>query len=292
MATVEVNGASLEYVEHGRGEPIVFVHGSAGDHRTWHLQRDAFGESFRAIAYSRRYHWPNAKIPDGAEYAMAEQVDDLEAVVRALDAAPAHLVGHSYGGFVCLLLAARAPELVRSLVLAEPPVMSLFVTIPPKPLEILALMFRSPRTAVGIVKLGALGLGPATAAFERGDTEVAMRLIGTAILGREAFRRLSEARAEQVRDNLIREELLSSSFLPPLDAAQVRSIRRPVLLVGGDRSPRVFARLMDHLQALLSRAERIEVPDASHIMHEDNAAAYNQAVLSFLSRNQVSDAPS
>jgi pimeloyl-ACP methyl ester carboxylesterase len=42
----------------------------------------------------------------------AEHVDDLEALLRLLDAAPAHLVGHSYGAFVCLLLAIRKPQIV------------------------------------------------------------------------------------------------------------------------------------------------------------------------------------
>jgi len=292
MPSIEVNGSSLEYAEHGSGEPVVLVHGSASDLRTWHCQHDAFAERYRTIAYSRRYHWPNARISEGSEYPMVEQVDDLEAVLRSLDATPAHLVGHSYGAFVCLLLASRAPDLVRSLVLAEPPGMSLLVSIPPKPLEILGLALRSPRTAVEIMKLGALGLGPGTAAFKRGDTEAAMRLIGTAILGRESFRNLSEARAQQVRDNLFKEEFLNpEAALPPLNQEQVRSISAPVLFVCGSRSPRVFACLTDQLQGLLPAAERAEIPDASHITHEDNASAYNRAVLSFLARHQVSSAP-
>lgn len=286
MPTVDVKGIALEYVEHGRGTPLVLVHGSASDHRTWHGQHDALREDFRVIAYSRRYHWPSAPIPPGTEYAMTEQVDDLAAVLRALDAAPAHLVGHSYGAFVCLLLAARAPELVRTLVLAEPPVMTLFVSIPPTPAEILGLLLRSPRTALGIVKLGAFGLGPATAAAARGNREDAIRRSGTAILGAEAFRNLSAARLQQVRDNPVSEELLSPTFLPRLAAEHVRGIQTPTLLVGADGSPRVFARLLDHLEALLPHATRTHVPNASHIMHEDNAPAYNRVVRAFLTQER------
>jgi len=54
------------------------------------------------------------------------------------------------------------------------------------------------------------------------------------------------------------------------------------LLVGGQRSPGVFGRLLDRLEALLPISTRIEIPASSHIMHEDNAAAYNSAVRSFL----------
>ena len=199
------------------GEPLVLVHGSASDYRTWHAQRDAFAKRFRVITYSRRYHWPNEPILEGADYSMAEHVGDLRALLRSLGTTPAHLVGHSYGAFVCLLLAIESPHLVRTLVLAEPPVITLFVSNTPKPLELLKLLVTRPRTAAAIIKLGAMGLGPATAAAERGDMEEVMRLFGTAALGREVYQRMSDERKEQVRVNLIKAEFLGSGF-PPLEA--------------------------------------------------------------------------
>ena len=48
------------------------------------------------------------------------QVEDLAAIIKTLKLGPAHIVGHSYGGAVALHLALRYPELVRTLVLAEP----------------------------------------------------------------------------------------------------------------------------------------------------------------------------
>jgi len=287
MASVDINGTSFEYVESGRGEPLVLVHGSASDYRTWHLQRDELGKHFRVIAYSRRYHWPNEPISEGMDYAMAEHVDDLEALLRSLDAAPGHLVGHSYGAFLCLLLAIREPQLVRTLVLAEPPVVPLFVSNPPKPMEILKLLVSRPRTAVAIIKLGARGMSPATAAARRGDMEEAMRTFGRAVLGDEASGRLSEVRLEQVRANSIRAEFLGSG-LAPLREDQVRGARAPALLLTGERSPALFHCLIDRLEELLPTSERIEIPRASHIVQEDNAPAYNAAVLSFLARHATS----
>lgn len=97
MASIDIKGTRLECLEDGSGDPLVLVHGSASDYRTWDCQRRAFSERFRTLAYSRRYHWPNEPICDGADYSMVEHVDDLQALLGALDAAPAHLVGHSYG---------------------------------------------------------------------------------------------------------------------------------------------------------------------------------------------------
>lgn len=283
MAKLQVNHAALEYTEHGSGVPLVFVHGSASDYRTWQVQRDEFAKQYRVITYSRRFHWPNEPIRKGVDYSMARQLDDLRVVVHSLNASPAHLVGHSYGAFLALLLAIREPNLVRSLVLAEPPVITLFVSNTPKPLEVLRLLATRPRTAAAIMNFGAMGVAPAMRAARRGDAKAAMRIFGRAVLGSEAFNRLSAARLEQVDANAFLAEFLGSGFLP-LDADQIRNVRTPALLVNGRHSPRIFHRLNDALAELLPHAERIYIDGASHIMHEDNPSAYNDALRSFLAR--------
>jgi pimeloyl-ACP methyl ester carboxylesterase len=281
MAKLAVRGTILEYVEQGDGEPVVLVHGSASDYRTWHAQLGDFAEVYRTLAYSRRYHWPNERILEGADYPMDEHVDDLHDFLRALDQAPFDLVGHSYGAIVCLLLAVREPSLVRSLVLAEPPLITLFVSNSPKPSEMARLLVSRPRTALSIIGFGAKGAGPAKAAARRGDMDEAMRIFGTAVLGDEFYRRLSPSRLEQVRANAIKAEFLGSGFAR-LDGEKLRGMHVPTLLVNAQHSPSLFHRLVDRLEKLLPYTERVEIPGASHIMHEDNAPAFNQAVLSFL----------
>ena len=144
LRTVMVEGTALAYREQGEGAPVVLVHGSASDLRSWDQQLPAIGASYRTIAYSRRYARPNRDIEPGADDPMLPHVDDLAALLQALGAAPAHLVGHSWGAFICLLAAIRHPELVRSLVLAEPPVLSLFISTPPRAAELLPLLVRRP----------------------------------------------------------------------------------------------------------------------------------------------------
>ena len=285
MPTADVNGTALAYEELGNGDPLVFVHGSASDHRTWHSQKEAFAEQFRVISYSRRYHWPNETISEGTDYTMGEHVDDLQALIRSLDAAPAHLVGNSYGAFLCLLLAVRDASLVRTLVLAEPPVLTLFVSNDPTPLELLKVLVTRPRTAVGIVRLGTQGIDPATEAFKRGDMEDGLRTFIDAVLGSGAYDRLPKPQKEQVQDNAesLKAELLGPGFLP-LNAEQVQRVKEPTLLVNGEESIGLFHRLTDRLEELLPHSERTEIPEASHIMHEENAPAYNSAVQSFVEK--------
>lgn len=287
MAQARINGTALEYSESGSGDPLVLVHGSASDCRAWQGQVGAFGRQYRVVTYSRRYHWPNDAIPDGIDYSMDTQVADLQALMGALDATPAHLVGHSYGAFLCLLLAMREPSLVRSLVLVEPPAITLFVSNTPKPLELLKTLFTRPRTAAAIIRFGAKGIIPARKAFREGAPETGARIFGDAVFGAGGFARLPEPQRVQVFDNLsnVKAELLGSGFVP-LDASAVGRVEVPTLLVTGEHSVGLFHRLTDRLEALLPNAERITIPGASHAMHVDNPAAFNQGAMAFLGRHQ------
>jgi pimeloyl-ACP methyl ester carboxylesterase len=172
------------------------------------------------------------------------------------------------------------------LVLAEPPAVTLFVSKRPRLREILTLAVRRPRTAAAIVRFGTRGVAPAAAAARQGNMEAAMRVFGNAVLGREFYRRLSSSRLEQVHANFIKAELLGSD-LAPLSESEVRAVRVPTLLVQGQHSPALFRRLLDRLEELLPDTERVEIPGASHIMHEDNPSAYNVAVLSFLAARRA-----
>jgi pimeloyl-ACP methyl ester carboxylesterase len=283
VESVAVDGTTLAYRERGAGEPVVFVHGSASDLRSWDQQLPAIGTSYRAIAYSRRYARPNEDIEPDADDQMLPHVDDLVSLLRAIHATPAHLVGHSWGAFICLLTAIRHPQLVRSLVLQEPPVLSLFVSTPPRPKELLPLFIRRPRTAVSILKFGAGTVAPAQRAFRRGDDDTAMRRFAYGVLGKDTYEQLSEERRQQARENLnaLRAQLLGAGF-PPLSDDDLRRVRIPTLLMTGERSPAFLLRLTDRLQELLPDVERIEIAGASHAMQEENAGAVNEAIRRFL----------
>jgi pimeloyl-ACP methyl ester carboxylesterase len=133
------------------------------------------------------------------------------------------------------------------------------------------------------MNFGAKGMAPARAAAERDDPKKAMRLFGRTILGQRFYDQLSERRLEQVDANAIKAEFLGSGFAS-LDAEQVRNVQAPTLLINGQHSHSLFHRLADRLEELLPNVERVEIKGASHIMHEDNASAFNQAVEMFLEK--------
>lgn len=263
---------------------MVFVHGSASDLRTWQQPQLALGKFYSTLAYSRRYHWPNAPIADQDDYVMMQHVDDLEGILNSLGGGPIHVIGHSYGALVSLYLAIKNPRLIRTLVLVEPPAFTMYVSDPPKPGEMLKLLLSKPRIAIALIKLWIGGLGPATNAMKRDDKEKAMEAFGKAALGTETYHRLSEERKTQVRNNLIKAEFLGSG-LPPLNAKKIQRIEFPTLLLSGGKSPRLFGLLLDRLHLLIPNSERKVIAEASHIVHEDNVADFTLAVRSFIQKN-------
>jgi pimeloyl-ACP methyl ester carboxylesterase len=277
---MKINNYVFELIEKGKGETVVFVHGSLSDYRTWKKQQEEFSKRHHTISYSRRFHWPNEQISEHEDYSMYQHIEDLEALIKTLNDS-VHLIGHSYGAFICLLLSMKSPHLINSLVLSEPPVITLYVSNSPKPLEILKLLFLRPRTAIALIKLGVKGIEPATKEVKSGNMKKAIELFGKATLGADTYTNLSDSRMEQVYNNVIKAEFVGSGF-PPLEEKKIREIKIPTLLISGRNSPKIFHFLSDRLMELLPKAERKIIEGASHISHEDNALDYNETVLSFI----------
>ncbi len=288
MPRVAVNGTSLEYVEQGEGQPILFVHGGSGDLRTWKEVLPAFGADYRAIAVSCRGYQPNQPLRDDEPLPLDAHVADLVGFVRALELAPVHLVGHSSpGGFGSLLFATREPALLRSLVLIEPPAFPLLgVNIPPKPPQILRLLVRHPRIAAGFLKFGAKAVRPAMKAFERGDDEQGLRLFVAGNLGPAALAEippaLLHARFQQGLENIRPLKAQLKAGFPPISADEVRKISVPTLLVAGERSNAVLRGVTDRLAELLPNVAMLDIPNASHNMFDTDPETFNRGVMAFL----------
>jgi pimeloyl-ACP methyl ester carboxylesterase len=281
---VTVNGASLAYREVGSGEPVVLVHGGLGDLRTWAAQLDPLGARCRAIAYSRRYARPNEAISPGAVDPMPVHVEDLVAFLRTLGAAPAHLVGSSWGAFICLLTAIEHPDVVRSLVLEEPPLLPLVLGSGPRPRPAaLARGLRHrPRATLAVLAFGLRTSAPMAWAYRRGNDERALQLFARGVLGRPALDRMDPQRRQQMRESAAELQAQFRAGFPPLTESDLRTVHAPALLLTGEHSPTIEGALSDWLAELLPDAEQVLVPGASHLVHEDNAAFVNDAVLGFV----------
>ena len=271
---LHVNDVDLAYVEQGRGDPVLFVHGSLGDFRIWGTQMAPFGARHRVVAYSRRYHWPNAQPRDAVPYAIAQQVADLGALIASLGLAPVHVAGSSYGALTALTFAVERPALVRSLVLGEPPLLTWLAQLSGGPALLETFM--------------ATAFAPAGQAFAQGAAETGVRLFLDGVLGAGAFDQLPPPARAAMLDNAaeMRAETATppEHYFPALSPADVARLHTPTLLVQGEVSPPMFGHVTEELARVLPHAERVTIPAASHVMHVQNPPAYNAAVLSFLAR--------
>ena len=261
-----VNGTTLAYRLIGdSGTPVVFVHGSLGDLGDWDAQVAAFAQRHRVLVYSRRYHPPNPPHNDDQTYSPMLHADDLAALLLQLDLAPAHVVGSSYGAYTALVLALEHPELVRSVVLGEPPIMP--------------LLNRTPEGDALRRDYFARVLDPARAAFARRDSAGGLR----------AFLR-GEGLAAPAGANLLtyafelRHEMLANreQYMAPLTCRDLGALHTGVLLVSGDRSAPVFHAINAELARCLQNDSTVTIPNAGHAMQSSNPAYYNQVVLRYL----------
>ena len=272
MPAINVNGAQLEYIERGEGEPLVLSHGTLGDYRSWQLQLRPFAQRYRVIAYSRRYHHPNACRGNESDYSATLHADDLAALITGLGLESAHVVGNSYGAYTALFLAARHPQRVRALVLSEPPVLPLLE----RTADDRALRDDFLDTVCE----------PAGEMMRHGQLEEGVRVFIDGVVEEGAFDRFSRGVHQLIMDNTceFKVETSSPDFWTPFTCDDASGIETPTLLLVGEHSVTFLQRVVDELQRCLPNNECVRVPDSTHELPSGRPELYNQAVLDFLAQ--------
>ena len=116
--TTSRQGVRLACLDHGgEGPAAVLVHGLAGHAGEWDGTAAWLVASHRVVAPDARGHGRSERRP--GDLSRAAFVDDLAWWIELLGLAPAVVIGQSLGAHTAFLLAARRPELVRALVVAE-----------------------------------------------------------------------------------------------------------------------------------------------------------------------------
>ena len=267
---VRVRGINLNYIEQGIGEPLILLHGGQGDYRSWGPQLEAFSKHYRVISYSRRYHYPNNNPLRPNYHSAYTEADDLAAFINKLRPGPVHLVGTSIGALTALVLAVKHPEMVRSLVLAEPPIHRWAKDNPDG-----EALYREFMSSIW---------EPATAAFKAGDEDAAMRIFVDGFGGTGTFDNLSPKAREiaLVNSRFFKAATSSSDPFPDVPKDKVRSLHVPVLIIMGENTTKIHKYVNAELGRVLPKAERATIPKAGHGSARENPRAFNEAVLAFL----------
>jgi pimeloyl-ACP methyl ester carboxylesterase len=124
---LHVNDVDLNVVDTGTGEPaLVFLHYWGGSSRTWAPVMDRLASTQRCTAIDFRGWGRSSK--EATDYGLETLASDVIAVVEKLTLRAFFLIGHSMGGKVAQLAAARHPRGLKGLILYAP--------APPTPLDV------------------------------------------------------------------------------------------------------------------------------------------------------------
>lgn len=115
MVNVQLGDVATWYDVHGDGEPVVLLHGGFVDSRMYKPALPLLVDRFQVFTVDRRGHGHTPDVEGPLSYDL--MAEDMIAFLEKIVERPAHLVGHSDGADVALLVALRRPDLVRKLVM-------------------------------------------------------------------------------------------------------------------------------------------------------------------------------
>lgn len=276
LMNIQIDGRQLHYIERGRGQAVIFVHGTINDYRSWQFQVEPFSKKYHIISYSRRFASPNKAVGDARNDNTIEgNASDLAGLIKKLDLAPAFVVGHSYGAFTALYCAYRNPELLKSLVLGEPPVLSLLEKSHLESDKKLLQDFTDNARK------------PAEEAFDKGEDEKAVRIFLDRVMGKQNFFDLLPLQVRQViMENAKSLQGEMERGMPSFSLDEVKKISMPSLLVKGEFSPRFLLRIVEILSQSMPNSEQATIPGVTHDLGRmTKADIFNTKVLEFLEKH-------
>lgn len=238
QGTLHVNDVDLNVVDTGTGEPaLIFLHYWGGSSRTWAPVMDRLASTQRCTAIDFRGWGRSSK--EAVDYGLETLASDVIAVVDKLGLRQFFVIGHSMGGKVAQLVAARRPKGLKGLILYAP--------APPTPLDVPEAVRK------GYVSLYQSREGAET------------------VIGNLTPHPLSEAFREQIIEDTLRGSLGAKRAWPEQGmvadiSAATATIDVPVhVIAGGDDEVEPESSLRAAFGKVLPRARFSVVPGVGHI---------------------------
>ncbi len=251
---VEVNGQKLHYRQWSEeGPPLVLLHGVTSSSTSWDHIAPEFASRYRVMALDLRGHGQSSKPARGYTWA-DHYAADVVAFVKGHLEQPAFLVGHSLGAMVTVPVAVGAPDMVRAIVLEDPPA---FPSVDRRERFQPTLQLKRMPYQQRLQELLAMGLSREVAVYRADNLE---------------------AMSEQV---LV--ELMEGNTAYQADAWFPR-VSCPALVILGNPDRGGVVRLADRprLARLLKGARIVEWADVGHGVHSEQPQRFVSEVMAFL----------
>ncbi|HUL64474.1 MAG TPA: alpha/beta hydrolase [Burkholderiaceae bacterium] len=246
MPTLSMNGVSAHFSEAGTGERVVFLHSGAGEASDWDRVTSAMLMGHRCAALDFYGCGGTPAWPGPAPMTIDDQAELAAALIRELGA-PAHLVGHSYGGAIALRLVVTQPDLTKTVSVIEPQCYPLLRELGDPLFEASLSLWEHFR-----------------AAEERGEPEHGWRMFIDYYSGDGFFDRLRPA----VREKLLATPKVESwkvLFSNPTTIDDLKRTRIPALVLCGGKTTVRERRMCDIISGALPDASLEFIPQAGHM---------------------------
>ena len=266
---IEINLSQLYYERSEPGIPLIFVHGAFADMHIFDPQWDFFIERVPILRFDLRGHGKSGS-SGLAHYRMDTYVEDLAAMMNALDIPAAIICGQSWGGSIAQGFASRYPDRVKGLVLAGSMV-SMSLTFAEKiqryvlvPKWLMQLVIRS-MSVQNFIKFS----------FWLADV-----FFGKDFLSHEV--ETSDYLKKTMLSINSQEYLKIWGAIYDFDMFPLERISCPTLVLNGENEP---GKIMRHSKELLNRipcSQHKIIPEAKHGMSMENPRLFNQTVDEFI----------
>ncbi len=253
MPVEKINNINIFWKLTGnKGEYLILVHGSWGDHHNWDGVIDELSNSFRVLTYDRRGFSQSEK--PSIKSSFQNDVWDLIKLIEHLHIASAHIAGNLFGASIVLKTALIRPDLFKTMIVNDPPLFSLLN----KDNETQTALLTHDIRIKSVIEY-----------FKSKDYEgAAKQYVNTIGIGVGAWDNLSEPmRHIFINNALTWFNQISDPDSIEIDLEKIANFKKPTLLCNGSLSPVIFHKVNDQLAKSILQSKRIIYKGAAHVPH-------------------------
>ncbi|GGL59818.1 alpha/beta hydrolase [Sporolactobacillus putidus] len=266
------NNRALCYDEVGQGEEIVFVHGYISDRRIWSQVREHWYDSGHLFFPTLEGFWEDSLEFRESNFSVDNHIEDIVDFLEKVCTPPVHLVGWSYGASLVLLVAARRPDLVKSVFAYEPGISSFVLDK--------KILQQIQRDRVEMAS-------PAIGAVKAGNTKEAVKYIVNGACNREGvFEDFDEELKQRFFDNASTVPLMFTERSAPNLPASSEDLKRilcPVTISYGEYARPAYRLVAKEAAKIIPNSIIQIIPGAMHVVPVTSPEIFLLKILEHLS---------